>query len=113
MNPANQRGSTTKLFNPQDSSVYQWSETIGIVPRGTRLLDQSELIQPYLRDAGHFPDSRFQACITPTHYASSRSADVHIHRNSEEISPASSYDGHLLQASSKSANVPKVDRFLC
>lgn len=112
-NPAIQRGSTSKLFNPNSDTIYPWAETLSLIPKGRRI-DETRMLHPYLQEGTQYPDKRFQACITPTNYPSS-SIDVQLHRRSLDVSPTlkhSPSDDELVKTSSKSANLPKVDSFV-
>ncbi|XP_028515922.1 uncharacterized protein LOC114575378 [Exaiptasia diaphana] len=110
VNPASQRGSSSKLFDTPSDTVYPWADALSIIPRG-RLIEESQILSPYTQ---RFPDKRFQACITPSSYPSS-SIDVQIQGSSIDDSPSlehcrSEEDIHKISSSKKS--VQKVGPFL-
>lgn len=110
INPASQRGSTSKLFNCQDNSVYPWVEALNVIPRG-RLIDESQVLDPYMQRS-QYPDKKFQACITPITYPSS-SIDVQIQRQSMDTSSSlelcqSEEDLHNISSKSSTQKVDSL-----
>jgi len=108
INPANQRGSSSKLFNNQGDIMYPWAESLSIIPRG-RLIDAAaQILNPYSQ-ATHYPDPIFQACITPSSYPSS-SIGIDIQDKTIEDSPVAVHQCRSEEKVHRIPSKPSVPR---